>query len=73
MIVSSENMLRPVVVYKGDTLLAEGTLEECAAKLHVKPTTIMFYTTAAYGRRLAKAKSIDKRRTAYFMDGDDEL
>lgn len=38
-------------VYKGEDLIASGTLRECAEKLSVKPDTILFYRTPSYKRR----------------------
>lgn len=61
-----------IVVSKGDDVIAEGTLTECAAKLGVNPETIYFYMTPAYERRLAKRKTLDRSRTVVRMDGDDD-
>lgn len=38
-------------VYKGDNIIANGTLGECAAQLQVKPNTILFYGTPTYKKR----------------------
>jgi hypothetical protein len=38
-------------VYKGDTFLCQGTKEECARYLNVKPDTIYFMTTPTYKKR----------------------
>ncbi|MGP6139598.1 hypothetical protein [Jeotgalibaca sp. A127] len=38
-------------VYKGDKLLVIGTKEECAERLNVKTSTILFYTSDIYQRR----------------------
>lgn len=38
-------------VYKGDTFLCQGTKEECARYLDVKPNTIYFMSTPTYKRR----------------------
>lgn len=44
-------------VYKGDTLLAMGTREECAKQLGVLPDTVTFYGTPTYKNRVEKRKS----------------
>ena len=44
-------------VYKGDTLLAIGTKEECAEQLSVKSETILFYTSASYQNRVKQPKN----------------
>jgi len=54
-------------IYKGDEMLAMGTLQECAAKLNIKPESIMYYKTPTYqkrtnektGRRLVVLKEED--------------
>lgn len=61
-----------IAVYKGDDVLADGTLAECAAKLKVNPETLYFYMTPAYERRLAKRKTLDRSRTVVRLDGDDD-
>lgn len=71
---STQQLAREVAVYKGEVLLAEGTLEEVSEELKIKPTTILFYLTPAYERRLAKRKTIDNSRTAIRLDdGEDEF
>lgn len=61
-----------VAVYRGDDMIATGTLTEVAAQLKVNPETIYFYLTPAYQRRLAKRKTLDRSRTAVRLDDDDE-
>ena len=54
-------------VYKGDNIIAMGTLQECATKLNIKPESIMYYKTPTYikrttektGRRLVVLKEED--------------
>lgn len=71
---STAQLAREVAVYKGDMLLAEGTVDEVAAELKVKPTTILFYLTPAYERKLARRKTLDHSRTAVRLDdGEDEF
>lgn len=43
--------MKEYAVYKGDEMLALGTLQECATKLNVKPESIMYYKTPTYLRR----------------------
>lgn len=38
------------VVYKGDEIVATGTLEECARKLHIQPSTMRWYATPSARR-----------------------
>ena len=38
-------------VYKGDAFLCQGTKEECARYLNVKPETIAFMGTPTYKKR----------------------
>ncbi|MCC2252157.1 hypothetical protein JUJ52_19695 [Virgibacillus sp. AGTR] len=62
-----------VAIYKGDTFLFAGTIEECAAHRNVKPDTIRFYMTKAYQRKLAKRKrSRDTIQVIRLDDDDDE-
>ena len=44
-------------IYKGDEYQFSGSLEYCAERLGVKPTSVRFYASQAYMRRL------DKRNT----------
>lgn len=38
-------------IYKGDDYICQGTREECAKYLNVKPDTISFMTTPIYKKR----------------------
>ena len=49
--------MKEYAVYKGDTFLTSGTLEECAAFMGVKPKTVKFYTMPIYQKRLNKRKN----------------
>ena len=44
-------------MYKGETCLGIGTLEELAKQFKVKLKTIYFYTTPTYKRRVKKGKN----------------
>nr|WP_249310053.1 hypothetical protein [Bacillus sp. FJAT-49736] len=56
-------------VYKGDSFICLGTMEQCAAYLGVKESSIKFYTSSAYKRRGAKRK--DPNRLIVFKIEDD--
>ena len=49
-----------VAVYKGETILAIGTIREVATKLRLKPYNIYYYLMPAYQRRIAK-RSCERR------------
>jgi len=44
------------VVYKGESLICIGTIQECAQHMGVLPATVRFYTRPAYQRRIASRK-----------------
>lgn len=72
-IANNSKVLRyEVIVMRGDTTLAVGTIKEVSAQLGVNPETIRFYLTGAYARRLEKAKNLDNRITVTRTDTDDE-
>jgi hypothetical protein len=52
-------------LYKGETLLADGTVNEIAEKMGVKISTVRYYKTNAYQRR---SKYVDKRRVLICLD-----
>ena len=56
-------------LYKGETLLADGTLKEIAAKMGVQVESIRYYKTPAYQRR---AKNVRNRRMLVWLGDDDE-
>lgn len=71
-IANNSKVLRyEIVLMKGDQVIDEGRLGEVAKRRGVHPETIKFYLTKAYERRLAKAKSLDNRLTAFRTDIDD--
>lgn len=53
------------VVYKGESLLCIGTIQECADYMGVLPATVRFYMTPAYQRRLEKRKKSKKLLNCY--------
>ena len=46
-------------VYKGDKFICQGTKQQCADYLGVKPKTIYFISSAVYLKRCSKFKSND--------------
>ena len=54
--------MKEYALYKGDDVIAVGTIQEIAAKTNVKPDTIRFYTSPAYEKRLAARKDKNARR-----------
>jgi len=49
--------MKEYVMYKGEDLLSIGTLDEIAEERGIDRETVRFYTTPAYGRRVAKRKN----------------
>ncbi|MED1535454.1 hypothetical protein [Bacillus pseudomycoides] len=64
--------LKEYVVYKGESLLCIGTIQECAQHIGVLPKTVHFYLTPAYQRRLAKRKKARNYITVTELEGDEE-
>ena len=60
------------VVYKGESLICIGTIQECAQHMGVLPATVRFYMTPAYQRRLDKRKKARNYLTVTELEGDDE-
>lgn len=49
--------MKQYALYKGDTLLAMGTILQIAYKMGVKYRTIQFYKTPTYLKRRSKGKN----------------
>ncbi|MGQ3542417.1 hypothetical protein [Bacillus cereus] len=49
--------VKEYVVYKGESLLCIGTIQEYADYMGVLPATVRFYTKPAYQRRTANRKN----------------
>lgn len=47
-------------VYKKETIIAFGTLEEISRKLGIKPKTLLFYGTPTYKKRTKDGKRLVK-------------
>ncbi|PFW97664.1 hypothetical protein COL29_02465 [Bacillus pseudomycoides] len=62
--------LKEYVVYKGESLICIGTIQECAQQMGVLPKTVHFYLTPAYQRRLAKRKKARNYLTVTVLDED---
>lgn len=62
--------MKEYAVYKGETLLATGTAQECADELGVLPETIVWYTSQAYQRRLEKRNASDNVRHVVILGED---
>lgn len=59
-------------LYKGEELLADGTIEEIAEKLNVQPETVLFYGTNVYKRRLTGRKNPENCRELVCLDDDED-
>lgn len=44
-------------LYKGEEIIAEGTIQEIADQLQVKVETVKFYNTPAYKKRVARRRA----------------
>ncbi|MED1403893.1 hypothetical protein P4U07_13835 [Bacillus mycoides] len=62
--------LKEYVVYKGESLLCIGTIQECADYMGVLPATVRFYTTPSYQRKLAKRKKARNYLTVSVLEED---
>ncbi|MEK4695553.1 hypothetical protein MKX31_16270 [Bacillus sp. FSL M8-0063] len=62
--------LKEYVVYKGESLVCLGTIQECAQHMGVLPETVRYYTTPAYRRKLAKRKKARNYLTVSVLEED---
>ncbi|MGE7854489.1 hypothetical protein ACQKNN_27265 [Bacillus paramycoides] len=62
--------LKEYVIYKGESLICIGTVQECAQYLGVPPKTILFYKTPAYKKRVANRKKARNYLTVTALDED---
>ncbi len=67
--------MREYALYKGDDILAIGTVEEIAKEMGIKPATVRYYNSQAYRRRLEKQKRTENsvRIAVPLDDEEDEL
>ncbi|MED0988122.1 hypothetical protein [Bacillus paramycoides] len=62
--------LKEYVVYKGESLLCIGTIQECADYMGVLPVTVRFYTRPVYKERVAKRKNARNYITVTELEED---
>ncbi|MDM5237473.1 hypothetical protein QUF83_15210 [Bacillus cereus] len=48
--------LKEYIVYKGESFVCLGTIQECAQHMGVLPKTVRYYATPSYKKRAAKRK-----------------
>lgn len=53
-----------IILYRGDDIIAQGTIKEVAEQLGVRKDTVYWYTTGAGYRRAARVKDQSKARRA---------
>lgn len=58
-------------VYKGDSLICLGTINECAEYRGVLPKTVKFYLTPTYQKRLTKRKKARNYITVIKIEDED--
>ena len=56
-------------LYKGEELLADGTLSEISKKMGIKDNSVLFYRSPAYQHR---ARNVRNRRILVWLGDDDE-
>ncbi|ARK26144.1 hypothetical protein SporoP37_02075 [Sporosarcina sp. P37] len=62
---------RECAIYKGEELLADGTVDEVADQLGISRETVIFYGTNTYKNRIAKRGS-EKSRELIWLDDDED-
>lgn len=62
--------LKEYAIYKGESLICIGTVQECAQHLGVLPKTILFYKTPAYRKRVSSRKKARNYLTVTPLDED---
>lgn len=58
-------------LYKGDEIIAEGTVNEIAEELNSKPKSILFYNTPSYKNR-CKVRERKYEKTYFLVEVVDE-
>lgn len=58
-------------LYKGEELLAIGTAKEIAEEMGIKATTIYYYQTPTYKKRLANRKNPSNARVLVRLEKDE--
>lgn len=59
-------------LYKGETLLSIGTIEEIANHVNTSVKNVKYYGTNAYKRKLAKRKRGDNHRVLVELEIEEE-
>lgn len=59
-----------ISISRGEELIDEGPLGECAERRNIKPETLRFYLTPAYERRLGRRKTLDNSIFVVRLDDD---
>ncbi|WP_133017038.1 hypothetical protein [Clostridium cuniculi] len=59
-------------LYKGETLLSIGTIEEIAKDIGTTAKNVKYYTTNAYKRKLAKRKRGSNHRILVELEDEEE-
>lgn len=64
--------MKVYALYKGEELLATGTMYQIAHKMKVKLDTIQYYNTPAYKNRVARRKNgrFEKQRCLVLLEDD---
>ncbi|MBF7149980.1 hypothetical protein [Bacillus toyonensis] len=62
--------LKEYAIYKGESLICIGTVQECAQHMGVLPKTILFYKTPAYRKRVASRKKARHYLNVTALDED---
>lgn len=61
---------RECAIYKGEDLLADGTVDEVAEQLGISRETVLFYGTPAYAKRNAKRGAKNARELVWLDDDE---
>ena len=59
-------------LYKGDSILAVGTMKEIAEAQHLKMTTLLYLKSPSYQKKLAARKPYKSGRLELFYIGEEE-
>lgn len=64
--------MKEYALYKGENMLALGTIDEIAKKMGVKKETIAYYKTQAYQNRLRRRRNASNGNVRILVCLDDE-
>lgn len=64
--------LKEYAIYKGESLICIGTVQECAQHLGVLPRTILFYKAPSYRKRVASRKKARNYLTVTALEEAEE-